>query len=89
MQSHHHPPLLPVLTEGHDGDVVAFAVRLNLPAPLHDCQRLAAFDFKAEPSPLAVIAAVACLAQLPLDLCAKVFRQYGCELTFRRRSLVA
>jgi hypothetical protein len=56
MQSHYHPPLLSVLPEGHDGDVIALAVRLNLPTPLHDCQRLAAFDLKAEPSPLAVIA---------------------------------
>jgi len=56
MQSHYHPPLLSVLAEGHDGDVIAFAVRLNLPTPLHDCQRLAAFNLKAEPSPLAVIA---------------------------------
>lgn len=56
MQSHHHPPLLSVLPERHDGDVIALAVRLNLPTPLHDRQRLAAFDLKAEPSPLAVIA---------------------------------
>lgn len=89
MQSHYHPPLLSVLAEGHDGDVIAFAMRLNLPTPFHDRQRLAAFDLKAEPSPLAVIAAVACLTQFAFDGRTEVFRKDACELTLCRRSLVA